>query len=103
MAALLPCTARKARRFSANIRFFTSASNQSKWHIWTAADARPSGCRDHETAYEAFQTARPGSVDAPEGDVRRRLLHLSLIAAAVVFAGGCAASQAFRNGNAAMK
>jgi general secretion pathway protein D len=35
--------------------------------------------------------------------VRRRLVHLGFIAAAVVFAGGCAASQAFRNGNASMK
>jgi general secretion pathway protein D len=35
--------------------------------------------------------------------VRRRLFHLGFIAAAVLFAGGCAASQAFRNGNVSMK
>jgi thioredoxin-like negative regulator of GroEL len=35
--------------------------------------------------------------------VRRRLLHLGVLVAAVVLAAGCAASQAFRNGNASMK
>jgi hypothetical protein len=35
--------------------------------------------------------------------VRRRLLNLSVIVVAVALAAGCAASQAFRNGNASMK
>src|SRR5262245_25157651 len=37
------------------------------------------------------------------GEVRRRLLHMALLCGVVMVAGGCAAAQAFRNGNAAMK
>src|SRR5262249_41690649 len=87
---------------SGNIRFFISASSQLRCPIWTGAAARLSGWRDHESEHAAFEKALLRAFRELEGDVRR-LFHLSFLAAVVIIGAGCAASQAFRNGNAAMK
>jgi general secretion pathway protein D len=53
--------------------------------------------------HDGFQTAVAPAARHPEDHVTRRLLHCAFIVMAVVLAAGCAASQAFRNGNASMK
>src|SRR4029453_12579732 len=54
-------------------------------------------------AHDGFQSAVVPGARNPEDDVTRRLLHFGVIVLAVVLAAGCAASAAFRNGNAAMR
>src|SRR4051812_48189631 len=103
MGVVRRCTGRKGTRCSANIRFFASVSNPSRWLTWMAAAVRRSGCPDYESAHEWGERIVRSQIVPDGGAVRTRLLHVGALVALIVVGAGCAASQAFRNGNAAMK
>ena len=120
---------RKAISSRAVIGFCALASSRWRWRISTAAAVRRSGSRDHSDAafdfthhartHHAFILTQDPSRARPwpdrrlqiahrpvrrfGGHVTTRLKQLAAIACAIAFAAGCAASEAFRKGNAAMK
>src|SRR2546423_1744127 len=98
---------RKAISSRAGIASCTSATNPSKWHIWTAGAVR----RFVYRAANCGDTLR-ASLAAPRATVcggpltrlmTNRLRGLAVVVIAALMAGACASGRAFRQGEASMR